>query len=316
MQRARDFSSAPCLFRTVAPPVRPLCRKIREQAAEVRLVEAASAVVASLLRCPRLGRAAAIVEQHRRPDQRVLLQVEVEDLADPSRLLLVDDDPPAARCDVVAEDRRAADPLALPSRGAHLVARALGDRLAFELREAEQDVEHQPARRRGRAELLRDRDEGDLVFVERFQQPGEVEQRSGKAVHLVDHDHVDPARLDVGHEPREPRPLHVRAGEAAVVVAVGDQLPARAALAFDVRLARFALCVEGVELLVEPLLRGLARVDRAAQRGGRRRLHCGASAVLPHRPPPAAAGVFFSPKKRKPFQREPVTAFAIALSER
>ncbi len=38
--------------------------------------------------------------------------------------------------------------------------------LAFELGERQEHVEHQPAHRVGRVELLRYRDEGNLVLVE------------------------------------------------------------------------------------------------------------------------------------------------------
>ena len=78
--------------------------------------------------------------------------------------------------------------------------------------------------------------------------------------------------------------------------------------------ARLALRVERVKFLIESFFGRLARVDRAAQPGlgWSRSLRI----TLPHgealsvRLPYAV-----SPKKAKPFQRVPVTARAMALSE-
>ena len=60
--------------------------------------------------------------------------------------------------DVVAERDEAAHPHALLARGGELVADALADDLALELREGEQDVERQPSHRGRRVERLRDAD--------------------------------------------------------------------------------------------------------------------------------------------------------------
>ena len=98
-------------------------------------------------------------------------------------------------------------------------------------------------------------------------------------------------------------PLQRAAGEAAVVVGVADQRPALGALAGDVGLAGLALGVQRVELLLQPLLGGLAGVDRAAELAGDRLRH----AALPWR---------LMPKNTSPFQRVPVIARAMAESER
>jgi hypothetical protein len=58
--------------------------------------------------------------------------------------------------DVVAQRDEAAHPHALLTRGGELVANALADDLALELREGEQDVERQPSHRRRRVERLGD----------------------------------------------------------------------------------------------------------------------------------------------------------------
>src|SRR5438270_13761450 len=67
------------------------------------------------------------------------------------------------------------------------------------------------------------------------------------------------------------RAFGVAAGEAAVVVAVGQAGPALLLLALDVRLTRLALGIEAVELLLQSFLRRLARVDGAADQGQRPR---------------------------------------------
>ena len=54
-------------------------------------------------------------------------------------------------------------------------------------------------------------------------------------------------------------------GSADRMVAVRQTLPAQVTLAGDERLARLALGIQGVELLVEPLVGGLAGVDGAVQ---------------------------------------------------
>src|SRR5262249_9056528 len=106
-------------------------------------------------------------------------------------------------------------------------------------------------------------------------------------------------------EPLERGPLHIAAGEATVVVTIGDARPPFGLLAGDIRLGRFALSVERIELLLKPLFRRFARVNRASDRGSRRlasigcTLHCVAS----------------NPKKRYPLQCVPVIFFATAVSD-
>src|SRR5208337_3045440 len=60
------------------------------------------------------------------------------------------------------------------------------------------------------------------------------------------------------------RALHRPAGIARVIVKLRQNAPALVFLASEIRLAGFALRVEGVELLLEPFLRGFAGVDGAA----------------------------------------------------
>ena len=102
------------------------------------------------------------------------------------------------------------------------------------------------------------------MLIQRLHQPGKVEQAPGKPIHLVDHDAVDLPGLDVGEEALQGRTLHVSARVASIVVAVRQADPTLVLHGRDVGFAGFALGVEAVEVLVQPFLRGFARVDRAA----------------------------------------------------
>jgi len=92
--------------------------------------------------------------------------------------------------------------------------------LAFELGERQEHVEHQPAHRIGRVELLRDRDECDLVLVELGHKLGKVQQAAAQSIDLVDHHAIDPAGLNVGHESSKRGALHVSTGESTIVVTI------------------------------------------------------------------------------------------------
>ena len=186
--------------------------------------------------------------------------------------------------------------------GGDLVADALGRHLAFELGEREQDVQRQPAHGRGRVEALRDRDEGHAVPIEHLDQLGEVRERAAEAVDLVDHHHVDQPILDVLQQAFQAGAFQRPARDAAVVILIADQHPALGPLACDERLARLSLSVERIELLLQPFLGRLARVDRAALFAYDRLRH-------------VRALRFLSPKNTQPFQRVPVMARAMADSD-
>ena len=128
--------------------------------------------------------------------------------------------------------------------GRELVADALADHLALELREAEQDVQRQPAHE---VVVLNDWVTETKVTSCRSNTSTSLAKSISerlKPVDLVDHDHVDPSGLDVGEQPLQRRALQRAAGEAAVVVAVRDQHPALGPLAGHVGLAGLALGVE------------------------------------------------------------------------
>ena len=254
-----------------------------------------------------LRRSSRLVEDAHDGQRGAVLEIEVEDLPHHDRLEVVDHQ--VLVHDVVAERHRPTGPLALAPGGGDLVAGPLGDHLALELREAHEHVQREPAHRVGGGEVLRDAHEGRARPVEAVHDLGEIEQRAGQAIYLVDDEDVDLPRLDVLYQPLEGGALEVRAGEPTVVVLLGRKPPAKVGLVLDVALAGFALGVEGVELLVQPDRRGLARVDGAALHLRRRAVRSGRSSGHP-----------FStwlvrlrrwrPQKRNPFQLVPVMSLA------
>ena len=79
------------------------------------------------------------------------------------------------------------------------------------------------------------------MLVEHLDQFGEVGERAGQPIDLIDDDHVDPPRLHIGEQPLQGWPNHRAAGIAAVVVTIPNQSPALVPLALDVGLARLPL---------------------------------------------------------------------------
>ena len=138
----------------------------------------------------------------------------------------------------------------------------------------------------------------------------EVGQRARQPIQFICHDTIHQACLDVTQQALQRRPLQRAAGEAAIVVAIAHQHPALGALTGHVGLTGIALRIQRVELLLQPLVGGFARIDRAAKllRGGRHgRLDAGAPGHAPALP--------FSPKNVQPFQRVPVMWRATAESD-
>ena len=111
------------------------------------------------------------------------------------------------------------------------------------------------------------------MLIEQLDQLGEVGERAGEPVDLVDHDGVDLAGPDIGQQFLQGRAVERGAREAAVVVVVGNQAPALMRLALDVGLAGLALGIERVEFEIEIMLGRFAGVDRAAKELSFDRLH-------------------------------------------
>src|SRR5258707_4779137 len=82
-------------------------------------------------------------------------------------------------------------------RGGDLVANALADDLALELREGQQNVERQAPHRGRRVELLRHRNKGRVLGVEDLDNLGKIGERAGQPVDLVDGNGVEPPRLHI-----------------------------------------------------------------------------------------------------------------------
>jgi len=134
---------------------------------------------------------------------------------------------------------------------------------------------------------------------------GEIRERPGQPVDLVDHHDVDLSIGDVREQPLHGRPLQRAARQTSIIIGGVDQAPALALLAFDERLARLALSMERIEVLLQPLLRGFARIDGTALE---RRLSRARDAL--------PLLTLFRPKKVGPDQRLPVIVRATSESER
>src|SRR5215471_17103233 len=209
---------------------------------------------------PRLAVDAAGIELLLQQADRAEFGIAAEDEANEFRFIVDDDE--LAVLYSIPERRDAAHPHPLLLRGGDLVADALADDLALELRKRQQDVQGQATHRGCRVELLRHRHEGGAPRIEDFDDLGEIGERAGQPVDLIDDHGIDPPRSDVGEEPLQGRSIHRRAREPAIVIASGQAHPALVPLAVDERLAGLALRLQRIEFLLEPLFGGFAGVDR------------------------------------------------------
>jgi hypothetical protein len=100
------------------------------------------------------------------------------------------------------------------------------------------------------------------VLLEHAQHPREIEQRPAQTVDFIYHDAIQFARFDCVEQPCQSGPVHVGAGEAAVVIELGQRDPAFAPLTPNESLGSLALRIERVEFLIETLFGRLPRVDR------------------------------------------------------
>ncbi|OSM07641.1 hypothetical protein MAIT1_04601 [Magnetofaba australis IT-1] len=230
--------------------------------------------------------------------RRSALGEAAEDVAHLFGFIPIDHQFPAA--DVVSQRGVAAHPEALLAGCGILVADAVCRGLSFELGKTQKNVQRQPPHGGGGVERLGDAGEGDAVALEGLHQPGEIGQGAGKPVDLVDYHAFHLAGLDVSHEAFQRRAVGVAAGIGRIVVVVGNRNPPFRLLAGDVRQTGFPLRLQGVELLVQPLVGGFAGVDGAGNLG--RGVDGGFAA---HGLPP-----FRRPKNSGPDQWVPVMALA------
>ena len=108
-------------------------------------------------------------------------------------------------------------------------------------------------------------DTNETPWVEQLDELGEISERPGQPVDLVDQDDVDLAGPDIRQELLQGGPLERGTGECAIVVAAGDQPPALVRLTLYICLTGLPLGIERVEGKVEVMLGRLAGIDRAAR---------------------------------------------------
>ena len=96
--------------------------------------------------------------------------------------------------------------------------------------------------------------DASLARVEDLDDPGEIGERTGQSVDLVDDHDIDAPGRDVGEQPLQSRPIHPRAGEPAVIITGAQAHPAFMALAGDKGFASLALRLQRIEFLLKPLL--------------------------------------------------------------
>src|ERR1700730_7142941 len=111
------------------------------------------------------------------------------------------------------------------------------------------------------------------MFVEEFDELCKVGKRPCQPVDLVNDDDIDLAGPDLVQKGLQGRAVQRGAGEPTVVEPFGGALPAFVGLALDISVAGFSLGIERVESEIEIVLGRFARVDRAALRFWRVRLH-------------------------------------------
>ena len=101
--------------------------------------------------------------------------------------------------------------------------------------------------------------------IEQLDELGEIRERAGQPIDLVNQHNVDRARPDMRQELLQSGPLERGAGECTVIVAAWNQPPALVRLALDIGLTRLALGIERAEGKVEVMLARLAGIDRTAR---------------------------------------------------
>src|SRR6185437_10271567 len=139
------------------------------------------------------------------------------------------------------------------------------------------------------------------MLVKQLNKLGEVGERAGQPIDLVDHNDVDLLPPNVLQQLLQCRPIGISAREAAVIIAGSDLRPPGMSLTANVGPRSFILRIERVELLIEALVGRDAGVDGTADDLG---------LLSGHELPPAAPLRSRRPKNRGPFHRVPVIANA------
>jgi hypothetical protein len=248
---------------------------------------------ASALKMPHLGDDPPLAQVGHQAVEAAKLQVPPKDGPYPFGLLL-DHDNPAVLAGI-SERGDAPDPQPLALGGCDLVADTFGGDLPLKLGKRQQHIERQPPHRGRCIELLGDRDERHAMAIEQLHELGEVGQRAGQPVDLVNHDDIDLAGFHVCQQPLQGRAVGRASGIAPVIVAGPDQGPAGMRLTPDIGLGSVMLGVERVK----PMVGRDAGVDGAANR---------LDAAVLHRC--TFDGGLSRPKNLGPDQRVPVMANA------
>src|SRR5258708_12234386 len=111
--------------------------------------------------------------------------VKRKDLAHSSRFFFVDQQPTAARVDIVAEHRSSTDPFALPACRRHLVARPFTNQIPLKGGKRQKNIKRQPSNRGRGIKLLRDRNEADRALIEPVYHAREVKHRPPQPIPFV-----------------------------------------------------------------------------------------------------------------------------------
>jgi hypothetical protein len=113
---------------------------------------------------------------------------------------MIFDDMQRAVLDPITEGDYAAHPHSLLFRGGDLVPNALARNLPLKLGEGQQHIQRQPSHAGRGVERLGHRDERDAMGIKCLHQLGEVAEREGQPIDLIDDDHVDPSCLHVDEQ--------------------------------------------------------------------------------------------------------------------
>lgn len=138
------------------------------------------------------------------------------------------------------------------------------------------------------------------MLIEQFDQFGEVCQRAGQAVDLVDDNDVDLPATNIPKHSLQGRAVGIATGEPAIVILGSNRRPAGVRLASDIGLRGIILGIQGIEVLLKPLVGGDAGIDRTSH-------HLDCPGIQDRG---SFDGLSRRPKNRGPFQRVPVMAKA------
>ena len=116
--------------------------------------------------------------------------------------------------------------------------------------------------------MLGNGDERDRSGIKSLDQFGEVCERAGEAVDLVDDYHVDLAGLDIGQQLFECGSVQVAAGIGGVVIMLGEGSPSLRGLTLYIGLAGVSLGIERIEFQRKAAFRGFTGIDGATQKFG------------------------------------------------